>query len=340
MHSDGRNPKPHVLESIILKRLKALVCLNNGSTLVSKCYCVPQTQKTPNICKSVPVLTILAFFIMLIAICFGSIIYILEGGNFRVNKDVPDGAFMRIDVAGTDSEVSPVKSISIGLYWALVCCTTLGYGEVVPTTILGRAIACVCAFFGILVLALPISVVGSTFITQSEISAIKRLEDKKLIAEDSRSHLAIHPEVQSNKQEEGELDGDTGSEEKQSKEDDFINQSSVEKFHNSEVLIENRITAILVSDASPATLMEEAVELLKDINSYQNDLKSHLQDLLKGNADILDTCINLKDAQVSRIQLLRHTISNPNQTKVETKSDETSIEALKKFVNKTGFEVE
>ena len=289
--------------------------------------------------ESVPVLTILAFFIMLIAICFGSIIYIFEGGDFRVNNDVPDGAFMRIDVAGTGSEVSPVKSISIGLYWALVCCTTLGYGEVVPTTILGRVIACVCAFFGILVLALPISVVGSTFITQSEISAIKRLEDKKLMAEDSRSALAIHQEVQSNKGEEGELDGDTGSEEKQSKEDDFINQS-VEKFHNSEVLIENRITAILVSDASPATLMEEAVELLKDINSYQNDLKSHLQDLLKGNADILDTCINLKDAQVSRIQLLRHTISNPNQIKVGTKSDETSIEALKKFINKTGFEVE
>ena len=51
MHSDGRNPMPHVFESIIYKYLKALVCHSDGSTLVSKWYCVPQTQKTPSFCK-------------------------------------------------------------------------------------------------------------------------------------------------------------------------------------------------------------------------------------------------------------------------------------------------
>lgn len=287
--------------------------------------------------ECVPVLSILAFFIMLLAICFGSIIYISEGGNFKVNSDYPNGAFMRTDATGTESEMSPLQSIAIGIYWAVVCCTTLGYGEIYPTTILGRAIACVCAFFGILVLALPISVVGSTFITQSEIAAMKRSEEKRLIIEDKKSHLAINQEALINKGKEGEFD--VLSEEKQTKEDDSVNQTT-ERYHNSEVLIEKRITEILESEASPATLMEEAVQLLKDINCYQNDLKRQLNELVIANEDILAACTSLKDAQVSRIQLLRHTISNPHQVKVETKSDETSIEALKKFINKTGFEIE
>lgn len=39
----------------------------------------------------------------------------------------------------------------------------LGYGDIAPTSVGGRVLACVCAFTGIVMVALPIGVMGSTF---------------------------------------------------------------------------------------------------------------------------------------------------------------------------------
>ncbi|CAB3985965.1 potassium voltage-gated channel subfamily C member 4-like [Paramuricea clavata] len=48
-------------------------------------------------------------------------------------------------------------------WWAVVTMTTLGYGDKVPVTGLGKLIGVTCALCGVVIIALPISVVGNNF---------------------------------------------------------------------------------------------------------------------------------------------------------------------------------
>ncbi|KAL4240903.1 Potassium voltage-gated channel subfamily G member 2 [Mactra antiquata] len=48
-------------------------------------------------------------------------------------------------------------------YWALITLTTVGYGDMIPNTKLGHVVAALCAVCGIIVLALPIGIIASTF---------------------------------------------------------------------------------------------------------------------------------------------------------------------------------
>ena len=41
--------------------------------------------------------------------------------------------------------------------------TTVGYGDLVPRSVLGKCIAGLAALFGILIIAMPVAVIGSNF---------------------------------------------------------------------------------------------------------------------------------------------------------------------------------
>ncbi|XP_071809642.1 voltage-gated potassium channel KCNC1-like [Asterias amurensis] len=58
---------------------------------------------------------------------------------------------------------SDFTDIPIGFYWAIVTITTVGYGDVVPRSWLGRIIAGMTAVIGVLTLALPIPVIVNNF---------------------------------------------------------------------------------------------------------------------------------------------------------------------------------
>ncbi|CAE7798767.1 KCNA2, partial [Symbiodinium microadriaticum] len=118
--------------------------------------------------NSLPAIGILFFFATLGVILFGSIIYFVESGTYVVNEDFPEGEYVRWNFNHSEKEKSPFVSILVACYWAVVTSTTVGYGELHPTSPLGRFLSMVLMYVGILVLALPISVIGAAFTREYE----------------------------------------------------------------------------------------------------------------------------------------------------------------------------
>ena len=73
------------------------------------------------------------FFVFLLQVVLGYFIFVIESAN-------PDSQF---------------KTVSNGVYWAIVTMTTVGYGDYVPQTALGRLLASVVMMMGFGIIAIP-----------------------------------------------------------------------------------------------------------------------------------------------------------------------------------------
>lgn len=88
-------------------------------------------------------LTLLVFFLVLGIVIFASLVYYAERIQVNPNNDF--------------------NSIPLGLWWALVTMTTVGYGDMVPKTYVGMFVGALCALAGVLTIALPVPVIVSNF---------------------------------------------------------------------------------------------------------------------------------------------------------------------------------
>jgi len=76
---------------------------------------------------------------------------------------------------------SQINSMLDAVWWTVATSTTVGYGDVVPVTEIGKIVAIFYMFFGIGVLAIFLSVLGTTFYKnrfekeEKEISHAQRL---------------------------------------------------------------------------------------------------------------------------------------------------------------------
>ena len=84
--------------------------------------------------------------------------------------------FSRLGVGGASlrrwvwwvTQVSPFRSIPFSFWWVLVTTTTTGYGDFFPTTVMGKTVGVCAMITGILMLALPITVIGANFAHEYE----------------------------------------------------------------------------------------------------------------------------------------------------------------------------
>jgi hypothetical protein len=104
--------------------------------------------------KSGDAFGLLLFFIGIAVVIFSSLMYYVERG-----AENEQGVFIREE----DGRPTPFDSIPATFYWCIVTMTTVGYGDVVPLTPWGKLIACVAMICGILIIALPITILGQNF---------------------------------------------------------------------------------------------------------------------------------------------------------------------------------
>ena len=93
--------------------------------------------------ESLPKIVFFLFFILLTVCIFGSVMYLVEGGQ----------------------EGSTFNSIPTSIYWAIVTITTVGYGDISPTTGLGQFIASLMMIIGYAIIAVPTGIVTSEMVS-------------------------------------------------------------------------------------------------------------------------------------------------------------------------------
>ncbi|XP_014777035.1 potassium voltage-gated channel protein Shaw isoform X5 [Octopus bimaculoides] len=88
-------------------------------------------------------LSLLIFFLVLGIVIFAALIFYAERIEYNPTNDF--------------------HSIPVGLWWAIVTMTTVGYGDMAPKTYVGMFVGALCALAGVLTIALPVPVIVSNF---------------------------------------------------------------------------------------------------------------------------------------------------------------------------------
>ncbi len=126
------------------------------------------------ILASADAMGLLLFFIAIGVIVFGSIMFFAEAGEY----DPVTGVYMRRAFTGDEMEPTPFTSIPKAFWYVLVTATTVGYGEMVPTSVIGQLVGVLVMLAGILVLALPITVFGAQFAVEYATATEEENEDE------------------------------------------------------------------------------------------------------------------------------------------------------------------
>lgn len=94
-------------------------------------------------------ISIFFLFVVIIVICLGTVMYMVEHGQ-------PD---------------SPFTDIPTSIYWAVVTMTTVGYGDITPATEWGRFFSALVMLIGYTVIAVPTGIVTASMVQASHDAA-------------------------------------------------------------------------------------------------------------------------------------------------------------------------
>ncbi|KAK0398666.1 hypothetical protein QR680_002701 [Steinernema hermaphroditum] len=110
--------------------------------------------------KSKKQMQMVAIVMLTVVIFFSTLVYFLE-------KDEPDSTF---------------TSIPAAFWWAVVTMSTVGYGDSVPRTVVGKLVGSGAIVCGVMVLALPITIMVNNFMQ------VVKLREEKIIKKYAQQH--------------------------------------------------------------------------------------------------------------------------------------------------------
>jgi voltage-gated potassium channel len=95
-------------------------------------------------------ITVFFGFILILVILMGTVMYIIEGAehNYELNEE------------------NKFSSIPASIYWAVVTVTTVGYGDITPSTILGKILSSALMIIGYAIITVPTGIVTVEFADQ------------------------------------------------------------------------------------------------------------------------------------------------------------------------------
>jgi len=144
---------------------------------------------------ALPALLTLVLLTLMMCVFFASCLFFAEGTDFSVDQQwldaYPDsyGVYIRPEVSGYYLERSPFKSIYYAFWWFFATATTVGYGDDVPTTTLGRCVGVLTFYTGIILLAMPLTVIGGSFNKYYPIFRSNYCDDEEDIASNGSPSL-------------------------------------------------------------------------------------------------------------------------------------------------------
>jgi hypothetical protein len=113
-----------------------------------------------------PALLILSFMTMICSIFLSACIFFAEGTTYSLElpkEEYPYGTYVRPTTAGYGLEATPFTSITYSFWWFFTTATTVGYGDDFPTSTWGRVVGILTFYTGIVLLALPVTIVSGSF---------------------------------------------------------------------------------------------------------------------------------------------------------------------------------
>ncbi len=84
-------------------------------------------------------ITVFLFLILSLVTIIGSVMYLIEG------------------------ETNGFTSIPVGIYWAIVTITTVGYGDIAPQTEIGQMLASIAMIIGYAIIAIPTGIISAEY---------------------------------------------------------------------------------------------------------------------------------------------------------------------------------
>ena len=89
-------------------------------------------------------IAVFLYFIVILVLIIGSMMYVIEGDRNEAFDSIPTS-----------------------IYWAIVTLTTVGYGDITPSTNIGKFMSAVVMILGYAVIAVPTGIVSASMINQS-----------------------------------------------------------------------------------------------------------------------------------------------------------------------------
>ncbi|KAK3084435.1 hypothetical protein FSP39_013535 [Pinctada imbricata] len=201
------------------------------------------------------------------------------------------------------------ENILVGMYWALITMTTVGYGDISPSTWAGSIVASICALTGIILIGMPVPIIASNFhayygmhvMDEDDLFIPPKPHAKKL----SKEKINDEPRAQNQPKE--KVDGGTASGTTEATEKkDNESADSIQKAESSQTKTTSGANAVLVKDIDTRKVSKNQVapEVSCDQPNQSSELANE-QKILSVRQGIYD---NLRSRNLSLSTLPSHLV--------------------------------